>query len=55
MKYNLKNRPNWTYYPGFQTYREAVMEWFEGFEQELRERLTDRHECLDLIKEILGK
>jgi len=64
MRYNLKNRPK----PSLgeikgivlaSGYFKEVKEWFEGFEQELRERLKMTPEGPEsffaLIKEMLGE
>ena len=57
MKFNLKNRPKCDDIYRYDEY-EA---WFEGFEKELRERLTN-HDCDEkvclfskIIREILGE
>jgi len=72
MKFNLKNRPKFwdkiTPETDFEAHREQyitdVINWFEGFEKELREKLealdrfypdVDRYNIIDFIKEILGE
>ena len=71
MKYNLKNRPkSWaedeTQSDDYYIYKDSVVEWFEGFEKELRKNLQafiDEYawpECSEFsvketIKEILGE
>ena len=72
MKYNLKNRPkiknppkdeetnrNRKWLECYDEYHADSMQWFEGFEKELREMLPKEGQSYDLadllIKEILGE
>lgn len=61
MKFNLKNKPKLTADPT--TNEQKIVEWFEGFEKELREKLEylklkhwqETKYVVKLIEEILGE
>ena len=52
MKFNLKNRPMFD--EGIEYDRAEIIEWFEGFEKELRELMHDKKRYGRMYVEIKG-